>query len=227
MITDSQLDRKSPRIGVVLAGGLSQRMGGGDKPLARLAGRPILAHVLARARPQVNVLLLNANGDAARFAAFGLPVVPDEVPGFAGPLAGVLAALDWTAAHHPAAAAVASFAGDCPFPPVDLVQRLEEARARDGAVLALAESGGRLHPVFGLWRLALRHELRHALTVEGERSARRWAARHRVATANWPAEPLDPFFNINTAEDLATAEQLLATTAAPARVAPPTTPASG
>ena len=214
-------------IGVVLAGGLSQRMGGVDKPLARLAGRAILSHVLERAQPQVDVLLLNANGDAARFAEFDLPVVADEIPGFAGPLAGVLAALDWTAVHRPDQAWVVSFACDCPFLPPDLAVRLDEARSRAGAELALAESGGNLQPVFGLWPVARRQALRHALFVEGERSTRRWAGQHRLATASWAAEPIDPFFNINTPDDLAVAERLFAGDMTPARSAPQAPHAAG
>src|SRR5690349_23217899 len=137
--------------GVLLAGGLSRRMGGGDKCLRMLGGRPILEHIVERARPQVAALALNANGDPGRFAAFGLPVVADGIPDFAGPLAGVLAGLDWAAAQVPGAAWVASFAGDAPFLPCDLVARLHEAIAGDGADLACARSAGQAHPVFGLW----------------------------------------------------------------------------
>ena len=193
--------------GVVLAGGLSRRMGGGDKSLKLLAGKTILERVIARALPQVKALVLNANGDASRFARYGLPVVADSVAGFAGPLAGVLAGLDWAAAQAPGVTHVASFATDAPFFPPDLVKRLEET-VRDGKHdLACAASGGREHPVFGLWPVALREDLRQAL-VEGLRKVDLWTARHRLARVEFAASPYDPFFNVNRPEDLAEAERL-------------------
>ncbi|MFQ6018748.1 MAG: molybdenum cofactor guanylyltransferase MobA, partial [Kiloniellaceae bacterium] len=149
--------------GVLLAGGRSRRMGGGDKCLRALAGKPVLAHVVARAKPQVGPLLLNANGDPARFADFGLPVAADVVAGFAGPLAGVLTGLEWAAQHAPACAYLASFACDAPFLPVDLVARLVSAVEAEGADLACAASGGRSHPVFGLWPVRLKDDLRRAM----------------------------------------------------------------
>jgi molybdenum cofactor guanylyltransferase len=195
--------------GVVLAGGQSRRMGGGDKCLRLLAGQPILAHIVARARPQVASLVLNANGDARRFAAFGLPVVSDSIADFAGPLAGVLAGLDWTAAHLPEATHVASFAGDAPFVPLDLVARLAAA-VRNGHDLACAASAGRMHPVFGLWPTALRDDLRRAIVEEGIRKVDQWTGRFRLAAVDFPSAPLDPFFNANRPEDLAEAERLAA-----------------
>lgn len=194
--------------GLILAGGLARRMGGGDKPLQHLAGRPILAHVVERLRGQCGSLLLNANGDPARFAAFGLPVVVDTVPGYAGPLAGILAGLDWLAAERPDEDWLVSVAADTPFVPADLVARLQAARAAAGTPLACAASGGRQHHAIALWPVALREELRAAL-VAGERRLGLWAARHGVAAAEWPTEPVDPFFNINTPEELAGAEALL------------------
>lgn len=199
-------------VGVLLAGGAARRMGGGDKCLLPLGGRPMLAHVAARAAPQVSRLVLNANGDPARFASFGLPVAPDGVEGRPGPLAGVLAGLDWAAAHAPECALAATFAADTPFFPEDLVARLLRAR-RPGAPLARAASGGRAHPVFGLWPVALRGDLRRALTEEGVRKVDIWTARHGVADAAFPAGRLDPFFNVNRPEDLARAEALLAAAA--------------
>jgi molybdopterin-guanine dinucleotide biosynthesis protein A len=193
--------------GVILAGGLSRRMGGGDKTLCPLGGRPLLAHVVERVKPQVAVLALNANGDPGRFSAFGLPIVADAVPGFAGPLAGVLAGLEWAAArgfHW-----LASFAGDTPFLPADLTLRLMAAAAAAGAPLALAASGGRLHPVSGLWSAALATDLRRALIEEGVRKVDLWAARHGPARAGFAIQPFDPFFNINSPDDLAAAERLL------------------
>jgi molybdopterin-guanine dinucleotide biosynthesis protein A len=199
--------------GVLLAGGLARRMGGGDKPMRTIGGRTILERVIARLSPQCSGLILNANGDPARFAAFGLQVVADDVPGFPGPLAGILAALDWTAANRPEVEWVLSAAGDCPFLPRHLVARLHDERIAANAELAVA-SGGQSHPVIGLWRVGLRDELRHALVVEDLRKIDRWTARYPLATVTWPSEPLDPFFNANTVEDIAEAERLAALDAA-------------
>lgn len=196
-------------IGAVLAGGLARRMGGGDKGLLRLAGRPILARAIERLAPQCRAVVLNANGDPSRFAAFGLPVVPDDVPGHAGPLAGVLAVLDHAAERHPEAGGVVTVTADAPFLPVDLVSRLREGRGREAADIACAASGGRPHPAIALWPVGLRAELRRALVVDGERRVSRFAARHRVATVAWEGAP-DPFFNVNTPGDLAEAEALIA-----------------
>ena len=193
---------------VVLAGGLGRRMGGGDKPMRDIGGRTIHEHVIERLAPQCDGLVLNANGDPARFARFGLPVVADTVEGYPGPLAGVLAALEWTAANRPGIEWVVSTAGDCPFLPRDLVERLQRARMADGADLAVAASGDQTHPVIGLWNVALRDELRHALVEEDMRKIDRWTARYKLATVSWPTEPVDPFFNANTVEDLAEAERL-------------------
>jgi len=137
-------------------------------------------------------------------------VIPDDVPDFAGPLAGVLAGLDWAAAHVPDIAWIASTPGDCPFLPHDLVSRLHAARQSAGTPLACARSGDWRHPVVGLWPVALRKDLRHALVAEGLRKIEVWTARHGVAVADWPAKPVDPFFNVNTPEDAAQAEQLAA-----------------
>ncbi len=195
--------------GVLLAGGQSQRMGGGDKCLRLLAGKPLLAHVIERARPQVAALVLNANGDPARFASFGLPVVADDVAGFAGPLAGVLAGLDWTAANLPGATHLASFATDAPFLPRDLIKAMREAMREGAYEMACAASNGRAHPVFGLWPLALRDDLRRALQG-GLRKVDQWTSRYRLIEVEFPAAPVDPFFNANRPEDLAEAERLVA-----------------
>jgi molybdopterin-guanine dinucleotide biosynthesis protein A len=197
-------------VGLLLAGGQSRRMGGGDKSLRPLGGRPILDRVIERMRPQVCVLVLNANGDPARFAAYGLPVVPDSVAGFAGPLAGILAGLDWAAANRADCALVASVATDAPFLPADLVARLEEGMAEEGAELACAASGGQPHPVIGLWPVRLREELRRAVTDEGIRKVDLWTARHRLAMVGFPIDRIDPFFNANRPEDLDAAAALLA-----------------
>jgi molybdenum cofactor guanylyltransferase len=206
----------SPIVGVLLAGGLARRMGGGDKPLRLLAGRPLLDHVIARLRPQVAALVLNANGDPARFMAYGLPVVADSIPDFAGPLAGVLAGLDWAAEHRPDCPMVSSVATDAPFLPADLVARMIEAVAAEGADMACAASDGQAHPVIGLWPVRLREELRRALADEGLHKVDVWTARYRLAVVSFPTEVpglgpgIDPFFNANRPDDLKTAEALLA-----------------
>jgi len=199
-----------PTPGVLLAGGLARRMGGGDKPMRTIAGRTILERVVARLKPQCDGIILNANGDPERFATFGLTVVADDVADFPGPLAGILAALDWAAANRPGVEWMLSVATDCPFLPRDLVARLHQGRAAEKAQLAVAVSGGQTHPVIGLWHVGLREELRHALVKDDIRKIDRWTARYRLAAVSWPAEPLDPFFNANTVEDIAEAERLAA-----------------
>ncbi|MFL5046850.1 MAG: molybdenum cofactor guanylyltransferase MobA [Xanthobacteraceae bacterium] len=201
-------------LGLVLAGGLARRMGGGDKALIHIGEATILERVLARIAPNCAGIVLNANGDPTRFARFGLPVISDDVAGFAGPLAGILAGLDWAASHEPDIDWVVSVPGDCPFLPRDLVQRLHAARRDAGSPLACAQSGAWRHPVVGLWRVALRHDLRHALIDEDLRKIEVWTARHGVALAEWPAHPVDPFFNVNTPEDVAEATRLASADAA-------------
>ena len=196
--------------GVLLAGGLARRMGGGDKPMRTIGGRTILERVIARLKPQCDRLILNANGDPARFADFGLPVIPDTVENFPGPLAGILAGLDWVAVNRPEVKWMLSAAADCPFLPRDLVARLHHARATENAQLAVAASDGQTHPVIGLWSVALREQLRHALVVEDVRKIDRWTARYKLATVEWRVATLDPFFNANTMDDIAAAEQLAA-----------------
>ena len=196
--------------GLLLAGGRSRRMEGadGDKCLMTLGGRTVLEHVIERAAPQVRGLVLNANGDAGRFGSFGLPVIADSVGEGLGPLAGVLAGLDWAAGQRPDAGLVASFATDTPFFPNDLVHRLLLEIER-GAELVCARSGGRLQPVFAVWPVALRHELRQALVEEGVRKVDRWTARYRLSVVDYAVESFDPFFNINEPADLAAAEGML------------------
>jgi molybdenum cofactor guanylyltransferase len=201
-------------LGLVLAGGLARRMGGGDKALIHIGEATILERVLARIAPNCAGIVLNANGDPTRFARFGLPVISDDVAGFAGPLAGILAGLDWAASHEPDIDWVVSVPGDCPFLPRDLVQRLHAARRDAGSPLACAQSGAWRHPVVGLWRVALRHDLRHALVDEDLRKIEVWTARHGVALAEWPAQPVDPFFTVNTPEDVAEATRLASADAA-------------
>ena len=196
-------------VGVLLAGGLSRRMGGRDKMLLSIGGETILARVIARLSAQTAVLLLNANGDPARFAAYGLPVVPDSVAGHAGPLAGVLTGMEWAAANAPDCPWVVTAPTDAPFLPGDLVARMMAAVEAQGADMACAASGGRVHPVCGLWPVRLAADLRRAMTGEDIRKVDVWTARYRLATVDWPTDPVDPFFNANRPEDLAEAERLL------------------
>jgi molybdopterin-guanine dinucleotide biosynthesis protein A len=190
-------------VGVLLAGGLARRMGGGDKPLLTLAGRPLLAHAAAALAPQCTALVLNANGDPARFAAFGLPVVADTLPGHPGPLAGILAGMRWAAAHHPGRADILTIAADTPLLPGDFGARL--AAARGTAPIACARSGGWTHPTAALWPVALADRLEAAIRA-GARGVLAWATGEGLALADFAAEPHDPFFNINTPQDLAAAE---------------------
>jgi molybdopterin-guanine dinucleotide biosynthesis protein A len=197
-------------LGVILAGGRSTRMGGGDKCLLPLGGRPILTHVIERLAPQVDALALNANGDPARFAAFGLPVLPDGVAGHAGPLAGVLAGMDWAAGRG--ASAIVTAAADTPFFPRDLVTLLRAAAVAADTGLAMAATPGEdgrpdRHPTFGLWPVALREDLRAALAA-GTRKVVAWTEPHGCARAI-VHDRGEPFFNVNTPDDLRAAETML------------------
>lgn len=197
-------------VGVVLAGGLARRMGGGDKPLTAIGGKPILERILERVRPQVDALALNANGDPARFQYYDMDVIADTMEGNPGPLAGVLAGLEWARRAHPGADWLATFPGDAPFLPRNLVARLSQAIERASADLACAASGGRAHPVVGLWPVRLADDLRRAMVEEETRKVDRWTARHKLVQVDFAAEPVDPFFNANSPEDVAEAERLLA-----------------
>lgn len=199
--------------GVLLAGGRARRMGGGDKGLRTLGGRPIMDYIVECVRPQVAALLINANGDPERFSGYGLPVIADvisdESGGVAGPLAGVLTGMEWAAAKAPQCPWVATFACDAPFAPSDLVARLLAAVEEEGADMACAASRGRAHPVFGLWPVALAAELRQAMTGEDMRKIDRWTARYKLIELDFSAQPFDPFFNINSPDNLDEAERLL------------------
>jgi len=196
--------------GLILAGGLARRMGGGDKAKIEIGGVSILDRVLATLSGQCAGIAINANGDPKRFAACGVPVIHDNVEGFVGPLAGILAGLDYLAAQDNGIEWMLSVPGDCPFLPDDLVERLHQARRQMGAgvPLACARSGEWRHPVVGLWPVALREDLRRALTVENLRKIEVWTARHGIAVADWPTEPVDPFFNVNTPDDAKRAQEL-------------------
>ena len=199
-----------PIVGVLLAGGLARRMGGGDKPMRELGGKPILERVIDRVLPQVHQLILNANGDPARFEKYGLPIVADVIDGHQGPLAGILTAMDWAAENLPEAEHVVSFATDAPFLPHDLVPRLMAPVERGEAPMACPITGERTHPVFGVWPVALRDELRKAMLEDDMRKIDAWTARYGVVHVPFETEPVDPFFNVNKPENLEEAETLLA-----------------
>jgi molybdenum cofactor guanylyltransferase len=205
---DSEADRTAT-LGLVLDGGRARRMGGTDKGLMTLAGRPMIAHAIERLRPQVATLAISANGDSRRFAPFGLPVLADDPSDFSGPLAGVLAGLEFCARAGLGLTHVATLPGDTPFAPKDFVARLHAARSAESAQIAVAASGARTHHVAALWPIAIAGALRRALE-EGVRKVESFAAHYAVTTVEWPAEPFDPFSNVNTPEDLVRAEAALA-----------------
>ena len=209
MEPEADMTDQQRTLGLILDGGLARRMGGGDKGLVRLAGRPMLAYAIDALRPQCAALALSANGDPSRFEAFDLCVVPDDPPDFAGPLAGVLAGLEHCRRGGVGLDFAASLAADAPFAPDDFVARLHEARRASDAEIAVAASGGRVHHVAALWPVALAGELRRALVDDGLRKVESVLQRFRVAVVEWRDAPLDPFFNVNTPEDLARAEALL------------------
>lgn len=198
-------------LGIILAGGQSTRMGGGDKGLLDLAGKPLLAHVIDRLAPQASAIALNANGDASRFAAYSLPVIADSIDGFAGPLAGVLAGLDWASEHG--ASHIVTAAADTPFFPTDLVARLMTALSAQTPISMATtpdpERSNNRHPTFAIWPVALRNDLRAALTA-GLRKVILWTDQHGCAEVEFAATPFDPFFNVNTPADIARARMLLA-----------------
>ena len=193
-------------LGVILAGGQATRMGGGDKGLLPLGAGSILSHVIGRLEPQVASMCLNANGDGARFQGFGLPVVADSVAEFPGPLAGVLAGMDWAAERG--ASHIVTAAADTPFFPGDLVPMLQLAAEEQGRPIALARTADGRHPTFGLWPVELREDLRDEL-LAGTRKVLAWTDKHGTAFADFPSGEIDPFFNVNTPEDLAKAQAVV------------------
>lgn len=210
------MDQDKSIVGVLLAGGLSRRMGGGDKGLLQLGEKPMMAHAIDRLSPQVSQVILNANGSPDRFQQFGLPVVADTQDGAQGPLAGVLAGLKWTAEHAPEASHIVTASSDAPFLPDDLVKRLQAGRLASGQPIALAGSGGHRHPVIGLWPIALKDDLEAQLN-EGVRKVVAWTDQHGFTTVDFPfsergGDKVDPFFNANTPEDLDVARKILQTT---------------
>jgi molybdenum cofactor guanylyltransferase len=199
----------SATLGVILAGGLARRMGGIDKTLLKLQGKTLLAHVARRLEPQCESLILNANGDASRFAEIKLPVVQDTLPHHPGPLAGLLATMEWAAQNKPSVRWIVSVPGDTPFIPLDLVERLHAVRNASQGSIICAISGSRQHHATGLWPISLHNALRDALAREGIHRVEDWAKLYGLATASWPNEPFDPFFNINTYDDLNAAANML------------------
>jgi molybdopterin-guanine dinucleotide biosynthesis protein A len=195
-------------IGLILAGGRARRMGGRDKALLPLAGGNLAQRAITRLAPQCDRVIINANRELDRLAGLSVPVISDSVAGYAGPLAGILTGLDWLADRAPGAALL-TVPVDGPFFPDDLGARLRAAAISKGAAIACAQSGGRRHGVYGLFSAALRDDLRDALITEGVRKVDDWLARHDVAIANWSIGSIDPFFNVNTPDDLARAEQHL------------------
>jgi molybdopterin-guanine dinucleotide biosynthesis protein A len=200
-------------VGCVLAGGLSRRMGGDEKSLKTLAGAPMMARVIERLKPQVGTVVINANGDPARFSEFDLPVTPDPIEGSAGPLAGVLAGMRWAQKHRPGARWVVTAATDTPFFPADLVARLVGAAGHHETMIALAKSGDRVHPVFGLWPVVLADDLEKAVRDEDLRKVLVWVNRHPNVEVVFTGPviddvEIDPFFNVNTPEDMETAEAI-------------------
>jgi molybdopterin-guanine dinucleotide biosynthesis protein A len=203
-----------PIIGVLLAGGQSRRMGGGDKCLKALAGRSLLKRIMERLAPQVGEMILNANGDPARFSQFDLPVTADPVEGYAGPLAGVLAGIHWTQANRPEAKWIITAATDTPFFPKDLVACLRSSAGDTYPAIVLASYKSRPQPVFGLWPTALADDLEEALR-SGIRKVLDWTDRHSTTFVDFPSASgaggeIDPFFNANRPEDMAEAERLVA-----------------
>jgi molybdopterin-guanine dinucleotide biosynthesis protein A len=196
-------------LGVLLAGGLARRFGGGDKCLLKLDGKTLLQHVLERVGVQVDRLILNANGDPERFSDYGLDVVADVVDGYAGPLAGILTALEWARDHAPQSIWVASFPTDAPMLPFDLVERMLQAVAEQGADMACAQSGGRTHPVIALWPVSIIDDLRTALVDQDIHKIGLYTSRYHIAHVDFTAADGDPFLNINTPDDLDGAEKLL------------------
>lgn len=212
--------RRDAVTGLLLAGGQSRRMAPlfgeeakGDKGLLDLEGKPMMAHVISRLAPQVSAMVINANGDPGRFASFALPVAPDTIGGYVGPLAGILTGLRWSAQHAPNATHIVSVSTDAPFLPEDLVSRLWDGLAAAPGKIAIASSGGELHPVIGLWPVSLADDLEASLN-QGVRKVLHWTDRHGTVPVAFPfferkGRQIDPFFNANTPEELDEARRLL------------------
>ena len=196
-------------VGVLLAGGLARRMGGGDKCLQKLSGRSLLSYTIEVATDQVSHMIINANGNSSRFKKFNLPVVPDVVDGAMGPLAGVLTGMEWATWNVPDCELIATFPADAPFFPDNLVKEMHNNLQTQGADIACARSNNRNHPVFAIWPTRLAGDLRQAIMYKNIRKIEQWTSQYKVAHVEWSAVPIDPFFNINLPEDLKKAEKYL------------------
>ena len=194
--------------GVILAGGQSRRMGGGDKCLKMLAGKTLISRIIERVSPQISTLILNANGNPNRFLDYNLPVVPDVISGYAGPLAGILTGMEWMREHHQEVHWLASFPGDAPFIPLDFVIKCLDATKHNDAQIICAKSAGRTHPVCALWNINLADGLRSAMENDHIRKIDKWSSNYSVYHKEFSVEPIDPFFNINSETDLLAAEVL-------------------
>jgi len=194
---------------VILAGGLARRMGNADKAFVALNGQPLLSHVINRITPQVSRVIINANGDPARFAPWNLPVIADTIADFPGPLAGVLAAMEWVRDHQPQSQWVVSIPVDTPFAPLDLVERLSQSITDEAVDMACAKSNDRAHPVVGLWPVRLADKLRQAMVKDSIRKVDLWTAQYKLAQSEFDTNPIDPFFNINRPQDVEQAEKIL------------------
>jgi len=204
-----QFKESGPIVGILLAGGQARRFGGGDKCLKILNGQSLLHRVIERAVPQVNTLILNAPGDGQRFGGIDLDLIEDCIEGGLGPLAGILTGMEWAKAYAPNAQWLASFATDAPFLPLDMVARLQDEAGQHHAKIAVARSNGRSHPVFALWRIDLALDLRISMVEQGMRKVMTWVESQDHVVVDFPVDPVDPFFNINTEHNLREAEDLL------------------
>lgn len=196
-------------VGIILAGGQSRRFGGGDKFLKKLNGKLLIDHVVDRLQLQTSELIINSNSDPILFKTQDLPVVPDSIQGFAGPLAGVLTGMEWVQKNKPEHQWIASFPSDSPFIPLNCVKKLQLCALKEKADIVCAASGGRTHPVCAIWRVSLARNLREAMLNEGIRRIDVWTSRHQLSSVNFPHEPYDSFFNINRPEDLARAKEII------------------
>ena len=194
--------------GIILAGGQARRMGGGDKCLKLLSGQTLLSRIIGRVKPQISILILNANGNTERFLDYKLPTVSDVIGEFAGPLAGILTGMEWMRHHHQEVEWLVSIPGDAPFIPQDFVMRCLKAAWRTGTDIICAKSAGRAHPVCALWKVKLADELRLAIERDGIRKIDKWSSNYLVHHEEFPTYPIDPFFNINSEEDLLLAEAM-------------------
>ncbi|QNT78941.1 molybdenum cofactor guanylyltransferase MobA [Entomobacter blattae] len=200
---------QDPITAVILAGGLSSRMGGGNKGLKLLNGQPLLTYIIKAITPQVSHSVINANGPPEALHSFHLPIQVDTLPGFQGPLAGILAGMEWALQHVPSCQYIVTIPADSPFIPSNLVEKLKEAQQKHHTILALARSNGQCHPVVGLWPLTLHHALHEALTREKIHKILRFTEKYSLAYADFSVEDIDPFMNINTPQDLQKAEELM------------------